>query len=114
MKMQITGSPFSVGLQPVKTVPYMLVSELQLTVNLVLVPIVTVLAATTASYTIYMINRSAGAHIIRVGAAPSFGPVAGISLLATDADTLWNVGQSIFAICDLAGGLLDVQVWQQG
>lgn len=115
MKVHISGSPMSVGLQPVKSVPYILISELQLTVDLVLVPVVNVLVNTPGSYTIYFVNRSAGGQTVRIGTAPSFvaGAIAGISLLATDTWMLWNVGRSIFAISDIAGALLDVSVWYQ-
>lgn len=114
MNINLSGPTSSIGRQISRTMPYYLFAENQITVNLVLVNLLTVLAPIAGSYTLYMVNRSPGAQIIRIGGFPAFGaPNSGVSLLPTDAFTLWNVATSIFAISDVAGGLLDCQIWYQ-
>ena len=113
MNINLSCSPGAIGQTLIRTTPYFLLGEAQLAVDLLLVPVLAVVIPVAGSYTLYMINRSPGAQTIRIGAAPGFAPNFGISLLPTDTYTLWNVTTSLFAIADIAGGLLDCQIWFQ-
>jgi hypothetical protein len=57
-----------------------------------------------------MRNTSAGGQNIRIGAAPAFGPNAGMLLLPGDIWLLDNFNIDLHAIANLAGGLLTVWI----
>ena len=113
MRVTLSAPTVSIGRVISREMPYYIVSEAQAAVGLALVPLLAITAPISGSYTLYMVNRSVGGQSIRIGAAPSFAPAAGIMLLATDDWTLWNITSSIFAIADGAGALLDVSIWYQ-
>ena len=87
-------------------------SDLQFAVGVVAVDLNTGTGIGTIC-TILCANHSTGAQIIRIGRNPAFGPPAsGISLLPNEEVTIefytGDAAQSLHAICDIPGGLLDV------
>jgi hypothetical protein len=89
------------------------VSEDQLTVNAVLLPLSGPIPISQA-YTYMLINRSAGGQIIRTGFAPNFVPNRGISLLVNEVVIYEDVDFIVSAISSGAGGLLDTFVSWRG
>ena len=95
-----------------------LVTELQIPVGIVLVPIFVAVVGT--GYLVILKNSSAvGGPIIRFGQAPAFAPASGMPLLpsplagiAGEGVIIDFFGSSLNAIANAAlGGLLDVSIW---
>ena len=99
------GSPRSVI---VADSPFSGLEEIQLTVNLALVPLFFLVP--DEEVIMYLCNRSVGAQNIRVGINPQFAPaINGFMLQANDAVTIGPISKSVVwnAIADGAGALLD-------
>lgn len=105
MRIFKTSSNLAQPNVPVLAAAEVVIQEAQLPVGLVLVNVGTPGLNSTLSY--ILVNRSGGGEVIRVGFAPSFAPVAGISLNVGESVTINSLANPLNAIASGAGGLLD-------
>jgi hypothetical protein len=116
MKITLSAPSAVIGRQITRESPYSFDAiEAQVAVGLVMVNLFTPAFGTAiaGSYRIYLINRSLGGEIIRIGTFPSFAPARGLSLNVGDAQMYDNVWIVLNAIANGAGGLLDIQIMVQ-